>query len=70
MIALPLKGNPAYSQMKSTTTTQLFAEKLSRQFSWYWWGGAHRVHWPAVCPSLSAVWCVGDELEMSDGLPV
>lgn len=33
-------------------------------------GGAQRVQWPAVYPSLSAVWCVGDELEMSDGLPV
>lgn len=33
-------------------------------------GGAHGVQGPAVGPSLSAVRWVGDELEMSDGLPV
>lgn len=33
-------------------------------------GGAQRVQQPAVCLSLSAIWWAGDELEMSDGLPV
>ena len=32
------------------------------------WG--HGVHQPAVCPSLSAIRWDGDELEVSDGLPV
>lgn len=73
MIALPLKGNSAHSQMNCTTTTELLTllkSSVGTDSVPGVGGGAHWVHRPAVCPSLSAVWWVGDELEMSDGLPV
>lgn len=57
------------SLKENYTQSNYILEKLSRHFWQFSWcrGGPHRAHRPAVCPSLSAVWRIDDELELSDG---